>query len=212
MTPSIYDPTVFSVSTVEEAKAIILTPSDAGSPAERWKIETPYLADLAIQQIHPDANSVVLDYGCGIGRISSALIKSVGCRALGVDISSEMRSLAPSYEPSARFAAISRAMLEALVGRGFHADSAIAVWVLQHALEVDDDIALLRSAVRPGGHLFVVNTLHRAIPVRGGRWENDGTDIRARLGLAFQEIASGSLDATVVGPGTAAHSFWAVYI
>jgi SAM-dependent methyltransferase len=44
-----------------------------------------------------DRNSLVLDYGCGIGRIAKELIKQTGCHVIGVDISPSMLGLAYPY-------------------------------------------------------------------------------------------------------------------
>ncbi len=69
-----YNPDIFRVRTIDEAKAIILTAEDAGVD-KRWETETPYLIGL-IRQHFPgfDANSFVVDYGCGIARLSRGLI------------------------------------------------------------------------------------------------------------------------------------------
>ena len=42
-------------------------------------------------------------------------------------------------------------------------DAALSIWVLQHCQKLADDI--VRHCTRsPGGALFVVNQLHRAVP------------------------------------------------
>src|SRR5258706_10939744 len=51
-----------------------MTPEGA-TTAERWENETPYLADLIAEQFDITADSLLLDYGCGIGRMSHELIK-----------------------------------------------------------------------------------------------------------------------------------------
>ena len=64
-----YNPEIFSVPDLLHAKKIILT-AESSSTEERWKTETPMLAGLiaAHNKIGPD--TVVLDYGCGIGRMA----------------------------------------------------------------------------------------------------------------------------------------------
>jgi SAM-dependent methyltransferase len=209
--PLTHNPSVFAVRDLEDAKRIILTPQAGQSTDERWARETPYLADLIAKHLAPARSQVLIDYGCGIGRLSGALIERHACRVVGVDISPEMRALAVRHLPSPFFTATSRSMLEGLCSAGFQADAAIAVWVLQHVGAPADDIGLLRRAIRPGGKLLVVNMHRRAVPTIEAPWVDDGTDVRAALKQAFSEVAAGDLDPEQVGPITAEHSFWAVY-
>jgi 2-polyprenyl-3-methyl-5-hydroxy-6-metoxy-1,4-benzoquinol methylase len=60
---------------------------DPTSTEERWQVETPYVADLighALPTIRP--GDLLLDYGCGVGRIAKELIARHRCRVVGVDI------------------------------------------------------------------------------------------------------------------------------
>src|SRR5690349_14906824 len=102
-----YDPAIFDVADEATAKRIILTP-DGRSTDERWRVETPGLATLAGASLALDQDSLVLDYGCGIGRMAKALIERFGCRVVGVDISPRMREMAPAYVSSEKFEAICR--------------------------------------------------------------------------------------------------------
>lgn len=208
--PLTHAPGVFAVRNLDEARRIILTPTSDASTDERWENETPYLTKLAKSELALTPDHLVIDYGCGVGRIGSSLIRSSSCRVLGIDASAEMRALASASDHSPRFAAVSRGMLEALVTAGFRAEAAVSIWVLQHIPAVEDDIALLKRALAPGGKLLVVNTLRRAIPVEGG-WADDGKDIRAVLCARFAEQRQGVLDASAVGQQTAAHAFWGLY-
>jgi len=97
-----YNPGVFNVNSIPAAMSIILTAEDSTTEA-RWRTETPYLADLINKHFELSANSLLLDYGCGIGRMAKELIGRYGCRVVGVDISPSMRSLAPMYVASDRF-------------------------------------------------------------------------------------------------------------
>src|SRR6187455_2492067 len=92
-----YSPAAFDVADEAAARRIILTPEFEQDTAERWERETPYLAGLVGGQVPLDADSLVIDYGCGIGRLSKALIERYGCHVLGVDISARMRAMAPDY-------------------------------------------------------------------------------------------------------------------
>ena len=93
-----YNPKVFDVSNIQDAKNIILTPEAGMKTDERWEKETKYLS-LDISEFFKDFNKdkIIIDYGCGIGRLSKELIEKFDCKVLGVDISSSMRELAVNY-------------------------------------------------------------------------------------------------------------------
>jgi 2-polyprenyl-3-methyl-5-hydroxy-6-metoxy-1,4-benzoquinol methylase len=206
-----YNPDVFRVRSIDEAKAIILTAEDIGVE-QRWQTETPYLISLIREQFPSlDANSTVIDYGCGIGRLSRELIAQTGCRVVGIDISSSMRALAASYVDSDRFFACSPEMFDWVAARTTF-DLAIAVWVLQHTLRPADDVARIRQALRlPNGGFFLVNNHERRVPTREMAWADDGVNIRAMVGAAgFAEQASGSI-AEASSAALANVTFWASY-
>ncbi len=195
-----YSPAIFNVGTMDQAKRIILTQEDALTTDQRWKRETPYLVSLIEQSIPLDDTSVVLDYGCGIGRMSKALIERFNCRVIGVDISRSMRALAADYVGSDRFLACAP---EALGWLGVRFDAALTVWVLQHCYAPQDDIERIKSAL--DGPLFVVNDRQRIVPTREVTWINDGKDIAQMLNVTPQP-----LDADIVGNRIAEASYWAV--
>jgi SAM-dependent methyltransferase len=206
-----YDPTIFDVTDLDRARRIILTPLGDQRTDARWETETPYLAELIGSALGLGPESVVIDYGCGIGRISKALIERYGCTVLGVDISAQMRSFAPQYVDASGFSAVSRRVLERMVAKGFRADAAISIWVLQHCRQPADDIHLLRSALGNDSKMVIVNNENRAVPTKEIPWFNDGVDVRELLNSKFAEENSGRLDADVVGELIAANTWWALY-
>lgn len=68
---------------------------------------------------------------------------------IGVDIAQRMREMAVAYVASPRFTVTSKAGLQALLRRGLKADFVFASWVLQHFLEVEQDVALIAGAMSP---------------------------------------------------------------
>ena len=71
-----YYPEIFSgVVDEDDAKRVILTSEgpDADT-ATRWAVETPYVLELANNALSLRPGMVVLDYGCGIGRVAKAMI------------------------------------------------------------------------------------------------------------------------------------------
>jgi cyclopropane fatty-acyl-phospholipid synthase-like methyltransferase len=206
-----YSAAVFEVPDEDHARRLILTPEADQGTEERWAKETPYLGDLMAEQLSPTANSLILDYGCGIGRLADVLIRRFKCRVLGVDLSTSMRSLAPDFVSSQHFSVVSPHLLHSMIANGLKIDGAIAVWVLQHCYRPQMDLDVIRAGMRPGSRLLVVNESGRAVPTAEGRWARDGLDVRALLNERFVELASGKLDPSVVPAATSERTFWATY-
>jgi hypothetical protein len=64
----------FDRATLRDAMSVILTAQDS-TTEHRWATETPYLTDLISRTARLSADSLVLDYGCGVGRMAKALIE-----------------------------------------------------------------------------------------------------------------------------------------
>lgn len=206
-----YNPRIFEVEDDRAARGIILTSQAGLSTDERWERETPYLADLVRRTLGLCGGELVLDYGCGVGRMARALIDGAGVSVLGVDISTRMRARAPAYVGRAGFSAVSRRLLQVATDHGARVDAAFSVWVLQHCFDPEEDLGLIRAALRPGGRFMVVNNLRRAVPSVESGWADDGKDLRRILEGMFSPIDHGSLDGQVVGAQVADNAFWAVY-
>ena len=205
-----YRPEVFNPKSLQEARRIILTPEPTVSTDQRWETETPYLVDALAAQLAPDRASLVLDYGCGIGRLAKALIARAGCTLLGADISASMRAYAHIYVESARFAATSPEGLECLTGHGLRVDHAYAVWVLQHCLDPAAEIARIAAALAPGGRLCVINSTQRWVPTDRG-WQSDGQDVLALLRGAFEEEGEIPLGDAPLSAALRASSFGRIF-
>jgi SAM-dependent methyltransferase len=211
-----YFPSIFDVRDIESAKAIILTDEGPGADTmRRWALETPYVSALIAEQLSLKQGDLLLDYGCGVGRLARPLIEQTGCDVIGVDISASMRALASTYVNDERFTCVSPAQFDALVAKGLRVDATIAVWVLQHCLEPTEDVARIWRGLRPDGRAFILNMRQRAVPtVEAGdrvshfHWVTDGKDVSAILRDSFAVDAEGEVDVDVV-PNTAdAGSFW----
>ena len=203
---AVYVPEVYDVTSLEEAKHIILTPGTGTTTDERWEKETPFLIDQVGQYLKPAENSCLIDYGCGIGRMSKGLIERYGCSVIGVDISPSMRQYAIQYVDSARFVAVSPEMLDVMLEKGLQGDGAIAMWVLQHCLAPAEDVARIQRALKPEAGLYVLNNKIRAVPTDKG-WYSDDIDICQILRNEFDTVMETSLPETVATPQIAEHTF-----
>ncbi|HEY3951594.1 class I SAM-dependent methyltransferase [Phenylobacterium sp.] len=211
MDKTTYKTTTFAVADMEAAKRIILTPTPDQTTDQRWETETPYMAGLLGEQLSIQPGQTIVDYGCGIGRLSKALIERFDCLVLGVDQSEEMRALAPAYVQNAAFSVVSRRMFHQMGLRGFRVDAAFSVWVLQHCVQPQEDIGLMAAVLPPGAPMTVVNMRRRAVPTQERGWYDDGLDVQAHLAGQFQETAAGTLAAELVTARVAEATFWATY-
>lgn len=205
-----YDPSVFTVFDFDQAKRIILTPEGA-TTEERWQTETGYLAGLVEDRFELNPASVVLDYGCGIGRMAKELIDRTGCSVIGVDISPHMRVLGPQYVQSDRFMTCSPEMLDALVWGGLKVDAALSVWVLQHCLEPAMDIERIGDAVKADGPFFLVNNRGRAVPTVENGWFDDGLDVGEMVREEFDLVEDGRLAEEKTSPLISKACYWASF-
>lgn len=208
-----YSNRVYEVSSRQAAKEIILTPGDGLTTDHRWETETPYLVDLMRGYLPVDGLSLyrILDYGCGIGRLSNALLQDYqDATVIGIDTSRHMRCLAIDYVKSDNFVVFSPKAADKIVS--YHScDFAIAVWVLQHCNDVESDLLRISKMLKYGGRLFVVNEEHRCIPSLEGRWVSDNISIRTVLQKYFSIKNEGRLDPNVVGRRAASGAFWGLY-
>jgi SAM-dependent methyltransferase len=198
-----YYPEIFDVVDIQHAKQTILTHEGPGADSEaRWAIETPYVLELLQPALALTADTLVLDYGCGIGRMAKAMIESSGCSVIGLDTSPRMRKLAGDYVDSDRFIAVSPHVFDLMLSAGLRVHAAIAVWVLQHCFAPAVDIARIRRALIANGSAFVLNMPKRAVPAvlddtSSGRrfaWAQDSIDVAALLRAEFRVQAEGAPD------------------
>lgn len=207
-----YDPSVFfTPRTVERAKAVILTGEDS-SPEERWERETPYFTDLILENVSLGPISRLMDYGCGVGRLSRELLLRTQCRTFGVDLSPTMQALAIGYVYNPLFLACSPQMMVDLP----QMDVIISVFVLQHIPDPETTLLSLMSKLRPSGKLFIANSHTQCFPIEKARWlrprKEDEVDV---LGLCREHLKEvvfhDGFDPEHCTPKIAKHGWWGVY-
>lgn len=188
-----YNPNIFEVNDIESAKKIILTPEAGMQTDERWDKETKYLAnDITGYFKDLDANSIVVDFGCGIGRISKEIIARKNCKVIGVDISEAMRKMAYEYVDSKNFEAVSPNEFRQKILDGLRVDAFISIWVLQHSIDPIADVALLKASLKENGLAYVLNNKISAVPTNKG-WVNNGINIFNLLNFHFSLQESAKL-------------------
>jgi SAM-dependent methyltransferase len=202
---AVFKPEVFEVSSLEQAKAVIVTAEQGISSEERWQKETPFLAGDVAERLAIGPETRVLDYGCGVGRIAKELIDRCGCRVIGIDASRAMRDLAPGYVMSERFTVWSPTVLEQMLAKGFRVDCAISLWVIQHVLDPNQVIGQIFAALPSGRRFYTLNQRDRCVPSNQG-WVSDGFDVWSALAARFVEEERYFLPESVATPNLAQQS------
>lgn len=187
MDKTVYTPHVFNKENIEDAKKIILTQEGDLQTEQRWEEETPFLVDSLIKDLQIKKSDTILDFGCGIGRVAKELIEKTSCKIVGVDISESMRKMALEYVNHENFKVISAIDLQENVKRGFRFDSAYSIWVLQHCLNPNIEIELIKSSLKKDSLFYVLNNNISAVPTNKG-WVNNKIDVLALLDFRFEQI------------------------
>lgn len=180
----------FEVHSLEQAKSVVLSP-DSAQP-NKFEIETNFLIDAVEQLTNIDSHSRVLDYGCGMGRISRELIKRFQCCVIGLDISSTMLYHARQYLidcDRCKFTPTQNYTEPNSI------DLVLAVLCLQHVQYPQQEIANIARVLRPNGQLILVNSRNRFVPLGVDRdnfvvWYDDGFDVHNEIELHLEKIKS----------------------
>lgn len=182
-----YWPGIFEAKDLANAMEIALTPEKGMSPEQRWELETDFLIDHIGTRLNIGADHQVIDFGCGAGRMSRALIERFGCSVVGIDISQGMREQAVKYVDSPRFRVVSPEAFDELVAQGWRAEFGLACWSLQHAMYPAAQVGRIANALGAEAPFLLVNSLLRLIPTNLG-WRSDGEDLDARMAERFAEL------------------------
>jgi 2-polyprenyl-3-methyl-5-hydroxy-6-metoxy-1,4-benzoquinol methylase len=179
---------VFDVTTLAGAKNTVLT-DDPTNP-DKFTNETNFLVDMIAEQNIINSDSVVLDFGCGMGRVSKKLIDTFDCKIIGTDISNSMMRLANIYvnKPS-KFKTMNSYNTPNSI------DVCISAFVLQHVQNPKMEIESICSNLKPGGYLVLVNEHNRFVPsdVDANRyviWKDDGFDIFGEIETRLMKVKS----------------------
>jgi len=179
---------VFDVTTFEHAKHVVLT-SDPDNP-NKFENETNFLINTIAEQNIILKDSVVLDFGCGMGRVSKKLIEKFDCNVIGVDISNTMLTFANIYvSKPKKFKPLNSYNMANTI------DVAISTFVLQHVENPKTEIDIIYNNLKVGGYLILVNENKRYVPsdVDSNRyivWNDDGFDVFGELDSRLNRINS----------------------
>lgn len=166
---------VFDVQTFEQAKHVVLT-SDPEQP-NKFEKETQFTINTIAENIVLTESSIVLDFGCGMGRIAKELISKFNCKVIGVDISSSMLTFAKLYTANLnKFQGTHEYNTPETV------DVALSVLALQHAEDPKKEIDNIYNVLKPNGVFILLNESQRFVPgdIDARRyviWKDDGFNV-----------------------------------
>ena len=177
----------FDVTTFEQAKNVVLS-SDPTDPS-KFDSETQYLIKVIEQNVNINNNSTVLDFGCGMGRISNELIVRFNCKVVGVDISPSMLTFALLYTANMnKFTPLTDYSVEDSI------DCALSIFVLQHCQDPQKEIDNIVKVLKPQGILVLLNEPKRWVPSSLDNenyviWADDNFDIFQYLDTKLEKIS-----------------------
>jgi len=160
MLVTIYNPEFFNPSCIEEAKKIILTDEDI---PDQWESETKWTMDFFREKNLFNEESIVLDWGCGIGRLSKPIIEEFNCKVVGVDFQPNMLKYAREYVNHPNFTAINNEEFFELPDNYF--TTGIAVWALQHAVHSNPIMTCIKKKLKFKSKFCVLESNIKSLPV-----------------------------------------------
>ena len=168
----VYDPAYFDAPTLYEAKRLMF-PGDPEKFEERWNGDTAFLRDMLIRELQPKVGDLLLDYGCGIGRIAREMCL-LGCNVIGVESSAVCRRYAVEYvNQPGHFLAVSPEEFDLLNRKGLKCDLGCAFWTLQHCAAPAADIERISRGLKTLSRLLIANAgaaaWSRCGPPKGSR-------------------------------------------
>jgi SAM-dependent methyltransferase len=178
---------VFDVKELEHAKHVVLT-SDPKDPGKFERETSAVIKSLKKRKI-VNKDSWVMDFGCGMGRVSKAVLEEFDCTVIGVDISPSMLNFAQEYTGSYKFKGAIKWSIPNTI------DVCLAILCIQHTEYPKKEIASIYEALKPKGQLVLINENNRLVPSGVDDkgfvvWNDDGFDVFAEIEKKFKKVHS----------------------
>lgn len=177
---------LFKPKTLQEGKHTVVGDCNGIPCEDRWSLETPLFAEAILE--HAPEGSLILDYGCGVGRIAKEILKQrEDVRVIGLDASADELEQARAYVNNKRFKAVLPHMLNERV------DLVYSVYCLQHVPAIDLRGVIHRIhtfSMRDAKFIYCSSDYRMAIRFDGGGFMDDaclGVNIREEIGHLYKE-------------------------
>lgn len=178
----------FDVFSLEQAKDVVLSYSH--NDEFKFHNETNYFVDTVLEHVDINNETCLLDFGCGMGRLSKEFIDRKNCYVFGVDLSQSMLNYADQYiNNSRKFLPMQAYFLENTI------DVAICVFVLQHVEFPKKEIDNILNVLKPNGYMVLLNENKRFIPNSLDSenyvvWDDDGFDVEQYINQHVTKVVS----------------------
>lgn len=178
----------FDVFSLEQAKDVVLSYSH--NDEFKFHNETNYFVDTVLEHVDINNETCLLDFGCGMGRLSKEFIDRKNCYVFGVDLSQSMLNYADQYVNNSRkFLPMQAYFLENTI------DVAICVFVLQHVEFPKKEIDNILNVLKPNGYMVLLNENKRFIPNSLDSenyivWDDDGFDVEQYINQYITKVVS----------------------
>ena len=178
----------FDVFSLEQAKDVVLSYSH--NDEFKFHNETNYFVDTVLEHVDINNETCLLDFGCGMGRLSKEFIDRKNCYVFGVDLSQSMLNYADQYVNNSRkFLPMQAYFLENTI------DVAICVFVLQHVEFPKKEIDNILNVLKPNGYMVLLNENKRFIPNSLDSenyvvWDDDGFDVEQYINQHVTKVVS----------------------
>ncbi len=180
----------FYPQTLQQAKDICITPNN--NNPNKFEKETLYTIQVIENEGLACYNSEVADFGCGMGRISKAVIDRFGSFVTGFDISETMLNFAVDYILSKKYTPVLYSKDISVDDYKEKYDLVIILFVLQHSEHPLEDISFINTILKPEGKVLLINEKQRFVPTFIDNegfidWIDDGIIIEKELSKFFSK-------------------------
>ena len=181
----------FYPQSIEAAKNICITP-DSKNP-HKFNEETRYLIKFLNSRGLLQTRPEILDFGCGMGRISKHLV-DLGCKVVGMDFSIPMLMAANAYVNDPNFTPVINTPNHPFTFNTKF-DLIIVSFVLQHVEDPIKEIEFIESVMKEDTTLVIINEPGRLVPSgldkdRYVVWSDDKISIDQEVGARLKFIDS----------------------
>lgn len=148
---------VFQPTNFESMVNLVVGECNGIKGQDRWERETPLFVN-AISNYITDDIKVVLDYGCGVGRLAKGVLAAnPQIDLIGIDDSPKQLNAALAYVNDERFETLLPTELNRSV------DLVYCIYVLQHipAIELREALQRMHHFLKPGGTLIFCSSEYR---------------------------------------------------